>query len=391
MSAPTGSSGSACAIGGREFADGAVDHVPRSAAPGGEVDRIELAQAQDMLGVDRVGVAQPVLDLGDRKRGRPRLARRPRRGLLAAARFRAAGRARAPRRDISRRARSTAFQRASPATAASRCTKRDSTVGAPATLAARVRITSRAPSICAKSCAESEMRRSGRSRPSSRRIGRLSQASLLVSGGQVPSLSPPSTTRSMLVRRASSGPRMRTRTPGCPGRRTTRSPMMARKQLGIVGERDMQICRPSGSPPSSSSTDASAVPSTPAKAAGAPAAVVGKRRDDGAVALREVGQAMGAGAQAFEIAERGGELDDEVGRGLQFVLAESVRADRTDAGRCARARLSLPSSARIVASACAEALRSGTRPRAAQHGTFERRDGAVMRPCGARRGAAADA
>ncbi len=92
--------------------------------------------------------------------------------------------------------------------------KREGTVGVPAILAARLRITSRAPRSCAKSWAERPMRRSGRSSPSASRIGRLSQASVLLSGGQVPSTRPPSTTRSLSVRRASSSPRMRTRKSG---------------------------------------------------------------------------------------------------------------------------------------------------------------------------------
>ena len=57
---------------------------------------------------------------------------------------------------------------------------------------------------------ESEIRRSGRSSPSASRIGRLSHASPRASPGQLPSLSPPSTIRSIDARRASSGPRMRT-------------------------------------------------------------------------------------------------------------------------------------------------------------------------------------
>ena len=39
--------------------------VPRSRAPGGVSTGVERLQPQDVLGVDRVGIAQPVLDLGD--------------------------------------------------------------------------------------------------------------------------------------------------------------------------------------------------------------------------------------------------------------------------------------------------------------------------------------
>ena len=51
---------------------------------GRQIDGIELAQLEDVLGVDRIGIAQPVLDVGDRERGRPRGARRLRRGLFDA-------------------------------------------------------------------------------------------------------------------------------------------------------------------------------------------------------------------------------------------------------------------------------------------------------------------
>ena len=122
-----------------------------------------------------------------------------------------------------------------------RCTKREVTVGAPASLAARVEDDfTCAPSACAKSCAERPMRRSGGSRPRSRRIGRLSQGSLRVSGGQVPSFSPPSTTRSTVCRRASSGPRMRTRTSATfrPAHHAVADGGV--EQLGIVATRDRE-------------------------------------------------------------------------------------------------------------------------------------------------------
>ena len=55
------------------------------------------------------------------------------------------------------------------------------------------------------------MRRSGCGRPSVARIGRLSQGPVSTAGGQVPSFSPPSTSRSARCRRASSGPQMASR------------------------------------------------------------------------------------------------------------------------------------------------------------------------------------
>ena len=51
----------------RKVADGGVND---GAALGGArlgVDRIERAQAQNVLRVDRIGIAQPILDLGHRK------------------------------------------------------------------------------------------------------------------------------------------------------------------------------------------------------------------------------------------------------------------------------------------------------------------------------------
>ena len=52
------------------------------------------------------------------------------------------------------------------------------------------------------------MRRSGCGRPSAARIGRLIHGPVSTAGGQVPSFSPPSTSRSARCRRASSGPQM---------------------------------------------------------------------------------------------------------------------------------------------------------------------------------------
>ena len=73
--------GSAVAKTLREFAERIVD---RRAAVGGRqrhVDGIERVEPQDIFGVDRVGIAQPVLDRGHRQFQGPRRARRLRRGL----------------------------------------------------------------------------------------------------------------------------------------------------------------------------------------------------------------------------------------------------------------------------------------------------------------------
>ena len=65
----------------REFADGGVDEGAALGGAGFRADRIERGEPQDVLGVDRIRVAQPVLDLGHRKARRPCRARRFRRRL----------------------------------------------------------------------------------------------------------------------------------------------------------------------------------------------------------------------------------------------------------------------------------------------------------------------
>ena len=67
-----------------ELAQRAVDDDAAVSRARGQVDGVELAQFENMLGIDRVGIAQPVFDLGDRQRCRPRGTRRPRRGLVDA-------------------------------------------------------------------------------------------------------------------------------------------------------------------------------------------------------------------------------------------------------------------------------------------------------------------
>ena len=65
----------------REFADGGVNERAALGGAGFGADRIERGEPQDVLGVDRIGIAQPVLDLGHRKAFRPCRARRFRRRL----------------------------------------------------------------------------------------------------------------------------------------------------------------------------------------------------------------------------------------------------------------------------------------------------------------------
>ena len=50
-----------------EFADCGVDGAAAIGGTGRLVDSVELRQREDVLGIDGVGVAQPVLDLGDRE------------------------------------------------------------------------------------------------------------------------------------------------------------------------------------------------------------------------------------------------------------------------------------------------------------------------------------
>ena len=67
-----------------ELAQRAMDDDAAVGRARRQVDGVELAQFENMLGIDGVGVAQPAFDLGDRQRCRPRGARRPRRGLVHA-------------------------------------------------------------------------------------------------------------------------------------------------------------------------------------------------------------------------------------------------------------------------------------------------------------------
>ena len=92
-------------------------------------------ELQDIFRIDRVGIAQPVLDRRHRQFQRPRRARRLWRGLrdrldlVGPVQFAGEARYFSP-------ARFAAFQRSSPATASSRCRKREATAGAPPTFAA---------------------------------------------------------------------------------------------------------------------------------------------------------------------------------------------------------------------------------------------------------------
>ena len=95
----------------REIADGAVNDVASVPRTRRRVDLVERAQAEDMPGVDRIGIAQPQLDLRDRQRRRPHMSAA---ASAQAARARLAGCRRvehARKRDITR----AALQRGLPA------------------------------------------------------------------------------------------------------------------------------------------------------------------------------------------------------------------------------------------------------------------------------------
>ena len=78
--AATGSSGIASRIGLGELADAVVDQGAAVGRAGRRVDGVERLKLQHALGVDGVGVAQPILDLGDAELPGPRRERRLRRG-----------------------------------------------------------------------------------------------------------------------------------------------------------------------------------------------------------------------------------------------------------------------------------------------------------------------
>ena len=218
-----------------EIADRLVDHAAAVGGAGRRVDRFERMQIEHVLGVDGVGIAQPVLDLGDRqaRRAAPRAAASARAARPVAACRRAR---RAPR--AQREIMVAALARLVPALRAgerrdplqeARGDRRRAADSWPA----RVSTTSLAPSACAKSCAARPMRRSGRSRPSSSRIGRLTARDRCASrGGQLAFVEAAEHHAVDVCRRASSGPKMRMRTPARSRMRTTRAASAAWNNSG---------------------------------------------------------------------------------------------------------------------------------------------------------------
>ena len=66
--------------GGDEGVERGVDDVAADQRVGLAAGRVEAAEAEDVAGVDAVGVADQAFDLGDGELGRAGLGRRPRRG-----------------------------------------------------------------------------------------------------------------------------------------------------------------------------------------------------------------------------------------------------------------------------------------------------------------------
>ena len=126
-------------------------------------------EPQHALGIDRIGIAHPGLDLGDGQRcaaaPRPAARRGRRRCGFGCAPVRRSARVHARRRPSS--ASSCSSSSRPLASCISRCTQREATVGAPSDFV-RARQDARADAAAsvAKSCADSPMARSGCSRPS---------------------------------------------------------------------------------------------------------------------------------------------------------------------------------------------------------------------------------
>ncbi len=159
-----------------------------------------------------------------------------------------------------------AFAASSPASARSRCSQRDSTVGVPSRFSARVTITRGAAIASAKSWAERPRRRSGGGRPMPARMARDSQGSVRVAAGHTPSSSPPRMRRSTDCSRASSVPQMWMRGSAPNGRWTAASSRRAVRKNGY-SDGAMASSLPSGSSMRPVSSSASALPSAPCQSA----------------------------------------------------------------------------------------------------------------------------
>ena len=178
------------------------------------------------------------------------------------------------------------------------------------------------------------MRRSGRSSPSSSRIGRLSHASLRGCGGQVPSFNPPSTSavaagEPRLERPENAHPHARQ--PGPPHHPVRDG---GAEHVGIIAGRDREIgIRQPGRDVVEDLAERVAVR---AREGGRRVAFARERRDDLAVARRDCAERMRAAPDAFERRQRGREPRDQIGRRPPDRGRSSRRADRSGADRSAR-------------------------------------------------------
>ena len=177
------------------------------------LQRLERRQPQHVPGVDRVGIAQPGLDLGHRQPAWPQRDRRARAAAAERAAAPSAGWSSARDPDAGRMQRQRSRLGRS-SNVSSRVSQRAGTAGAPSAGAGRT----------APRSARRRRRRRNHALPGRRspratagrplaRIGRDSHGPGSLAGGHTPSARPPSTMTSAVCRRASSRPQMNTR--GC--------------------------------------------------------------------------------------------------------------------------------------------------------------------------------
>ncbi len=202
----------------------------------------------------------------------------------------------------------------------------------------------------------------------------------------MPSTRPPSTTRSLSVRRASSGPRMRTRKPGCGGAPHDAVGKRRGKQFDIVGRLDAktgggiagcefiecagELCAVAAR------RSATASPSCCDSAA-----TTSRWRSASSLSGYSLLPRLSSGASASA------EPCDEVRGGGKFGFRSDRCADRKDADRPARRGGIFRAGRENWSSALRQAGGAGARPRTAQDGALERCDSCPLR----RRAAAADA
>ena len=358
--------------------------------PCGRADRARR-RPQHLAGVDRVGVADQRLDLGDRelRPAGPRPAGAAPGAGRAAPRRRARRGARGEREPGARRA--PARRRAPPRPRAprpssrfsSRSSQREATVGASASRVARV-----SDHLAARpSPAGSRARRGRPAAPGSagRRRGacaRPSQGSAPGSRGQMPSLSPPRTTRSADCTRASSVPQM-----AMPGWVTTASSGTSRAAISDCEQRPVLVRRSSAPPASASAAERVEQrprlrrrPPCPRARAAPPAGPGGQRLGGGAVAGDVLGERRRAGRRSGASVARSQAI--QAGARL-LAAAQAASPSQSIQGAPPRSR---SSSSRAVRRRCGRARAGGAvdqrvlqERRAAPPGSAARRASAASR------------